>query len=69
MIPKGPYMDMHTHILPGIDDGSQSTSLTSFADIQISTSLAKDYNEMIYSRPVVQQVVQNLGLDYTYEQA
>ena len=23
MIPKGPYMDMHTHILPGVDDGSQ----------------------------------------------
>ena len=28
MIPKGPYMDMHTHILPGIDDGSQSTEQT-----------------------------------------
>lgn len=48
---------------------SQSTSLTSFADIQISSSLAKDYNEMLYSRPVVQQVVQNLGLDYSYEDA
>ena len=23
LIPDGPYMDMHTHILPGIDDGSQ----------------------------------------------
>ena len=28
MIPKGPYMDMHTHILPGIDDGSQSMEQT-----------------------------------------
>ena len=47
---------------------SQSTSLTSFADIQISNSLAKDYEEMIFSRPVVMQVAQNLNLEYTYEQ-
>lgn len=47
---------------------SQSTSLTSFADIQISSSLAKDYEEMIFSRPVVMQVKKNLNLDYSYEQ-
>ena len=47
---------------------SQSTSLTSFADIQISSSLAKDYEEMIYSRPVVMQVKKNLHLDYDYEE-
>lgn len=46
----------------------QGTSLTSFADIQISNSLAKDYEEMIFSRPVVMQVAQNLNLDYTYEE-
>ena len=45
---------------------SQSTSLTSFADIQISNSLAKDYEEMVFSRPVVMQVAQNLNLDYKY---
>ena len=28
MIPAGPYMDMHTHILPGVDDGSQSIEQT-----------------------------------------
>lgn len=47
---------------------SQSTSLTSFADIQISSSLAKDYEEMIFSRPVVTQVIKNLNLDYSYEE-
>ena len=47
---------------------SQSTSLTSFADIQISSSLAKDYEEMIFSRPVVTQVAKNLNLDYEYEE-
>ena len=46
---------------------TQSTSLTSFADIQISSSLAKDYEKMITSRPVVRQVLKNLGLDYDYE--
>ena len=47
---------------------SQSTSITSLADIQMSSSLAKDYEEMIYSRPVVMQVKQNLHLDYKYEE-
>ena len=28
LIPKGSYMDMHTHILPGIDDGSQTIGQT-----------------------------------------
>ena len=46
----------------------QGTSLTSFADIQISNSLAKDYEEMIFSRPVVMQVAKNLNLDYTYDE-
>ena len=46
---------------------SQSTSITSLADIQMSSSLAKDYEEMIYSRPVVMQVKKNLNLDYKYE--
>lgn len=46
----------------------QGTSLTSFADIQISNSLAKDYEEMIFSRPVVMQVAKNLNLDYKYEE-
>ena len=47
---------------------SQSTSLTSFADIQISSSLAKDDDEMIFSRPVGTQVAKNLNLDYEYEE-
>ena len=28
MIPDAPYMDMHTHILPGLDDGSDSMECT-----------------------------------------
>ncbi|MDO4546006.1 MAG: Wzz/FepE/Etk N-terminal domain-containing protein [Bacillota bacterium] len=42
---------------------SQSTSITSLADIQMGSSLALDYMELIKSRPVVKQVKDNLGLD------
>jgi capsular polysaccharide biosynthesis protein len=46
---------------------TQSTSITSFADIQLGTSLTTDYLELIKSRPVVERVIKNLKLDTTYE--
>ncbi|NLG02490.1 MAG: hypothetical protein GX567_01435, partial [Clostridia bacterium] len=42
-------------------------SLTSLADIQVGTSLTQDYMELIQSRPVVKQVINNLKMDITYE--
>lgn len=42
---------------------SSSTSLTSLADIQIGSSLTKDYVQLVQSRPVVEQVIDNLELD------
>lgn len=47
---------------------TQSTSITSLADIQMGSSLALDYVEMIKSRPVVEQVIDNLGLDLEYDE-
>ena len=47
---------------------TQSTSLTSLADIQVGTSLTQDYKVMITSRTVVEQVIENLQLDCTYGQ-
>lgn len=47
---------------------TQSTSLTSLADIQIGTQLTQDYMELIKSRPVIEEVIENLGLDDDYEQ-
>lgn len=47
---------------------SKSTSLTSLADIQVGTQLTQDYLEMIKSRPVVEEVIKNLGVDYEYEE-
>lgn len=46
---------------------TQSTSITSLADIQMGSSLATDYLELIQSRPVVEKVIRNLGLDEDYE--
>ncbi|MCR5792364.1 MAG: hypothetical protein K6G65_04275 [Lachnospiraceae bacterium] len=47
---------------------TQSTSITSLADIQVGTSLTQDYMELIKSRPVVEGVIENLGLEMTYEE-
>ncbi|MGL6199640.1 MAG: YveK family protein [Lachnospiraceae bacterium] len=47
---------------------SQSTSITSLADIQVGASLTKDYIAFVNTRPVINEVIENLDLDYTYEQ-
>lgn len=46
---------------------TQSTSITSIADIQLGTQLTTDYLELIKSRPVVEQVIEDLNLDTDYE--
>ena len=45
---------------------SKSTSITSLADIQTGTSLTNDYMVIVEGRPVLEQVIENLGLDETY---
>lgn len=47
---------------------SSSTSVTSLADIQLSSSLAKDYEKMVLSRPVINKVKEQMNLDYKYEE-
>lgn len=47
---------------------TQSTSITSLADIQVGTSLTQDYKVMITSRTVIEQVIENLELDCSYAQ-
>lgn len=41
-------------------------SITSLADIQTGTSLTNDYMVIVEGRPVLEQVIENLGLDETY---
>ncbi len=45
---------------------SKSTSITSVADLQIGTNLTNDYMEVISGRPVLEQVINNLGLEESY---
>ena len=108
-------IDIHSHILPGVDDGSASmkeslqllslivlaallagaviagvatkifitpvysatstmlvltkeTTLSSLADLQIGSQLTKDYNILITSRTVLQDVVDELNLDMSYKE-
>lgn len=45
---------------------SKSTTITSLADIQTGTSLTNDYMVVVKGRPVLEQVIANLGLNETY---
>lgn len=45
---------------------SKSTSITSLSDLQLSTNLTNDYVVVIKGRPVLEQVIANLGLSETY---
>jgi capsular polysaccharide biosynthesis protein len=46
---------------------TKSTTITSLSDIQTSSSLTNDYIVVIKGRPVLEQVISNLGLDDTYK--
>lgn len=47
---------------------SKSTSLTSLADIQMGTSLTNDYIVTVVDRPVLEIVINNLGLNEDYKE-
>jgi len=46
---------------------NKTDTVTSMSDIQTGTNLSKDYEVVVSSRPVVEQVIANLGLDLSYE--
>lgn len=46
---------------------SNTTSIASLSDLAIGTQLTQDYIVVTKSRPVVEQVIENLELDMTYE--
>ena len=46
---------------------SKSTSITSMADIQVGTNLTSDYMQVVKARPVVEQVMESLGIANTYD--
>lgn len=46
---------------------SQSLSSLSLSDLQLGTQLTKDYMVLVKSRPVTEQVIENLGLNMDHE--
>lgn len=46
---------------------TKETTLASVADLQLGTQLTKDYSVLIQSRPVLEETIDNLGLDMTYQ--
>lgn len=46
---------------------SKETTLTSLADLQIGSQLTKDYSVIVNSRPVLEEVIENLDLGITYK--
>lgn len=47
---------------------SKTTSITSALDLQLSQQLTTDFETLALSRPVVEQVMDDLNLNYTYEE-
>ena len=47
---------------------SKETTLTSLADLQIGTQLTNDYQVLVSSRPVLDVVIEELGLELDYEE-
>lgn len=47
---------------------ASSDAVVNLSDLNIGTSLSSDYVELMKSRPVIEQVINTLDLDYTYEQ-
>ncbi len=46
---------------------SKETTISSLADLQLGSQLTKDYTILIQSRPVLNEVINNLGLNLDYE--
>ena len=46
---------------------SKETTLSSLADLQMGTQLTQDYKVLVTSRPVLEEVISELGLDMDYE--
>lgn len=47
---------------------SSSNSVVNLSDLQISSSLRSDYQELLTSRPVLEKVINSLNLEYDYGQ-
>lgn len=47
---------------------SSNDSVVDLTDLNIGTSLSSDYAELLKVRPILEQIIEEKNLDYTYEQ-
>ena len=47
---------------------ASSDSVVNLADLNIGTSLSNDYVELMKTRPIIEEVIDETGLHYSYEQ-
>lgn len=47
---------------------ASNDSVVDLSDLQVGTSLTADYQELLLSRPLLQDVINNLGLSLDYQQ-
>lgn len=47
---------------------ASSDSIVDLTDLNLGTSLSKDYEELLKSRPIFEAVIDKLNLDYEYEE-
>ena len=47
---------------------ANSDSVIDLSDLNLGTSLSEDYAEVLASRPIFEDVIESLGLDYEYKQ-
>ena len=47
---------------------ASSDSVVNLSDLNLGTSLSSDYAELMKSRPVIEDVIEKLKLNYTYEE-
>lgn len=47
---------------------ASTDSIVNLADLNLGTSLSEDYAELIQTRPVIESVIKELNLSYTYEE-
>ena len=75
MVALGTFLFTHLLVTPTYESttkiyilNKQENASVTYSDIQLGTQLTKDYAELIQSRFVLEEVVQGMGLDLTYEQ-
>ena len=66
---KVPMYKSKTSIVLVSDDGQAGTQTTiSQSDVQLNKGLVPTYKEIVTSRKIVEKVISNLSIDYTYEE-